>query len=161
MERVQNVAAQKQQKLAADKNMTAEMHNFRLKIITVKLTSHVDTRPGTQLSHRKHSKNAAVAALIIVLHLLDGDGAAVLVRGGEVHAGVLSADGHGAALQVRQQELAARVEPAHLTEDVAFSQCDAAAEQQREIYLYGEPGPCRDCTCARRPQHTQADEPHR
>lgn len=39
MERVQNVAAQKQQKQAADENMTAEMHNFRLKIITISQTN--------------------------------------------------------------------------------------------------------------------------
>lgn len=82
------------------------------------------------------------------MHLLDGDGAAVLERGGEVHAGVLMADGHGAALLVRQQELLVMVVPAHLMEDIVCSQGDAAAEQQREIYLYGETGPSRDCTCA-------------
>lgn len=90
------------------------------------------------------------------MHLLDGDGAAVLERGGEVHAGVLMADGHGAVLPVRQQELVVMVVPAHLMEDVVSSQGDAAAEQQREIYLYGEKGPSRDCTCAQRPQDTQA-----
>lgn len=127
------------------------MHKSRLKRSeSVKLTSHADTRLSLLPPRRKNIKHAAVAALIVGTHLLDGDGAAVFVRSGEVHARVLMADHHGAALLVRQQHLVVTVEPAYLADDVVRRCGEAAAEHQRVTYLCGESGVSRDCTCAQR-----------
>lgn len=112
--------------------MTSQMHNFRLKIYqSVKLTSHADTCHGLQTSHRKYIKYAAVAALIIETHLLDGDVAAVCLRNGELHAGFLMADRHRVVLPIRQQELFVRVIPTHLTDSAVCFYGDVAAKQQR------------------------------
>lgn len=108
------------------------MHNFRLKINQpVKLTSHADTCHGLRTSRRKYIKYAAVAALIIGTHLLDGDVAAVCARNVEVHAGLLMADRHGVVMLIRQQELVVRVVPTHLMDSVAWFCGDVASEQQR------------------------------
>lgn len=113
-----------------------------------KLTSNTDARLPFLPPRREDVKDAAVTSLVLGPQPLDADGAAdgaaVRARGDELHVGMLMADECGAPLLVRQQELAATVEPAHLPHGVVRRDADVTAEQQGEFHLRGEAGGSRD-----------------
>lgn len=111
-----------------------------------RLTSDADARLPFLRSRGEDVEDAAVTALVIRPHLLDGDVAGVVVRGGELHIGVLMADAHGDALLVRQQDLVVPVVPAHLPDDVACCCGDVTAEQQGTTCLCAEAGRSCDLT---------------
>lgn len=109
-----------------------------------KLTGNTDARLALLPPRREDVKDTAVTSLVLGPQPIDADGAAVATRGGELHVGVLMADVHGVPLLVRQQELAAPVEPAHLPHGVVRRDADVTAEQQGEPHRRGEAGGSHD-----------------
>lgn len=110
------------------------------------LTSNPDARLAFLLPIGVHIKDAAVAALIIKLHPLDGDVAGIAMRGRELNAGLLMADPDRHALFVRQEGLVVPVEPAHLPDAVACCRGDVTAEQDGATRLRAQTGRSHDLT---------------
>lgn len=112
----------------------------------VRLTRDADARLAFLRPRGENVKDAAVAALVIRLHLLDGDVAGVVVGGGELHVGVLMADADGGALFVRQEDLVVPVVPAHLPDGVACRRGDVTAQQDGATCLCTQTGRSYDLT---------------
>lgn len=99
------------------------------------LTSDADARLAFLLTRGVNVKDAAITALVIGPNLPDGDVAGVVVRGVELHVGVLMAHEDRDALLVRQEDLVVPVVPAHLLDFVVRCRGDVAAEEEGKTCL--------------------------
>lgn len=102
-----------------------------------KLTNDTDAEPAFLRTCGESIKDAAVAAIVVRLHLLDGDVAGVVVVGDELHVGFLMADPDGHTLFIRQEPLVL-VEPTDLSDGLTCCHGDVAAEREGVTCLCDE-----------------------
>lgn len=109
------------------------------------LTNDADARLSFLLAQGENIEDAAVASLVIRPHLVNGDEAGVIVRGGEPHVGIFMADAGRHTLLIRQEDLAP-VEPAHLPDGATCCRGDVTAKQEGTTCLCVQIGRSDDFT---------------
>lgn len=113
---------------------------------TARLTSDADACLALLQACGVNVKDAAVTALVIRPHPRDGDGAGVIVGGGELHVGLLMADADGGALLVRQEDLLVLVVPPNLPDSVTHRRGDVAGQLEGATRLCTQTGRSYDLT---------------